>query len=145
MVGPNNAMDKRMLPVNAKYTTQINSCFIEKAKKDTSNLFYDFNCTEKLAYAQFKDNVLTGSTEQITVKSKSNPDEDSVITRMVKPAMADFDHTFFTESWNYDAKSGVFSKTINSIGVTESCYMVDPSTGEKILKGFRCDFFSKLK
>ncbi|MFA6923993.1 MAG: gliding motility protein GldN [Bacteroidales bacterium] len=73
--------------------------------------------------------------DSVTVKSKLNPDEDSVAAVPVEFAATDVKQFQIKEDWFFDRQRSVMEVRVLSICPLVTKFTVDPATGEKVEKG----------
>lgn len=129
-----NKLPKNLMNIIAKSA-------LDKASKDTNNIFNTLTLDEKLSYTELKNNLTQVYTN--TVVSVIDPMEEKVTTDTVKITPEKIDFITFNEKWDYDAKNNCFCKKINAIGFGYSVYYTN-ELGEQALKGYKILFVLKM-
>jgi len=90
-------------------------------------------------------NATQNKTDTITLLSRKNPEQDSTIYRKNTLDYRNVTKLAFCEEWLIDPVTLKMEKKIIGFAPLLTKYIIDPQTGEQILKGYQSVFWVKCK
>lgn len=81
--------------------------------------------------------------DSVYLPSSLDPNEDTLILNKTKIQAENITKIKFREVWDIDTASGLINKRVIEFALIEDCYIINPMTGEKILKGWKELFWIK--
>jgi hypothetical protein len=84
-------------------------------------------------------------TDTIILKSQKDPEKDSTIVLKKTLDYKDVNKLGFTEEWLIDPMTLKMEKKIKGFAPIVAKYIIDPETGEEILKGYQSLFWVKCE